>query len=480
MSSKTYYLELSQESGGSHKFYEVIVENCELTIKYGRIGTNGQSSTKAFDSFEKADKEAQKKVKSKKKKGYEDAVKGVRKKRPITRRTIVSHNSTSKKSPILWKFQSGADAFGIFVDEDSCWVGNQKGDIFNINHDGDVLNQFRLKDGVKCIVSDGKWLYAGCDDGCVYDLTGKYPRVAYEVEENIDIYWIDIHDGVLGVSDEAGNVLITNYEDESINRYKSKGVAGWMIRCDKDRVYHGHSNGVTAYNDWDDSEHSVTKDSWSYQTAGRVLFGWQEGDTLYAGTLDRKVYAISKEGKLIKTYDCDASIYSCATSKNGEYIFAGDSYSSIYCFNKEGERLWKLATTCGSAYSMQYLNEKLYIVTTRGYFTCIDASPEAIERAKEGVVPVAKDIKAPKSITVKITTTLEITTDSSNGVVLKCIKEGSKLRVRVVSDGFNKDWNVQFPKNLREEGALYWVQELYQSNNGNFYRVYGDIKKLQS
>ena len=40
----TYYLELSEEeaSGTSHKFYEVIVEGLSVTIKYGRIGTDGR------------------------------------------------------------------------------------------------------------------------------------------------------------------------------------------------------------------------------------------------------------------------------------------------------------------------------------------------------------------------------------------------------------------------------------------------------
>jgi len=60
-----------------------------------------------------------------------------------------------------------------------CWIGNQDGSIFVLDHDGNVLNQYRLPDGVKCIVADGAWVYAGCDNGCVYDLTGKLPRLAY-------------------------------------------------------------------------------------------------------------------------------------------------------------------------------------------------------------------------------------------------------------------------------------------------------------
>ena len=55
-------------------------------------------------------------------------------------------------------------------------------------------------------VADDDWLYAGCDNGKVYDLSSKIPRIAYEIADDIDIFWLDIKDGVLGVSDEAGNV----------------------------------------------------------------------------------------------------------------------------------------------------------------------------------------------------------------------------------------------------------------------------------
>jgi hypothetical protein len=201
---------------------------------------------------------------------------------------------------------------------------------------------------------------------------------------------------------------------------------------------------------------------------------------LYAGTTDNKVYAISKTGELVKTYQCDSAIFSCATSKDGNYVFAGDNYSSIYCFNNVGERLWKFGTACGSAYSMQYLNERLYIVTTDGSMACIDVSENAINQAKEGNVPTARSIKAPEVAEITNTTELEVTQNAAGGIVLQCIKVGAKLRIRVISDGYHKDWNVQFPKDLREEGAKYVVDNIQESSSGEFYRILGDIKKLNT
>ena len=473
MAEEKTYLELSEEGGGSHKFYEVTVNGVEMTIRYGRIGDTGRISSKSFATEDKAQSEAKKKINSKLKKGYEVAVLGVRKKRAVTRRVIESKKSKSKQSPVLWKFASGASAFGIFIDEGFCWVGNEKGLIYMLDHEGKVQRQFKLPDGVKCIVADDDWLYAGCDDGKVYDLSAKVPHVAYEIEEDVDIYWLDISDGVLGVSDAKGHVTIINHEDESQWDAKSEGKWGWMVRCDEIGVYHGHSKGVTMY-DWEDGSQI-----WHQPIDGQVLFGWQEESTVFAATSTNKVFKLTKQGEVGMEYRCDDTVFSCAATEDGKYVFAGDNSSSIYCFDEQGKRIWKLASGCGSAYSMQYQSGRLYIVTTDGSLTCIDASEEAIKAAEQGTVPRARSIKAPSESAAAAPAALETTSDTSGGVVVECYKVGSKLRIRTVSEGYDASWKVQFPKDIRERGAQYVVAEIRESSRGGFYRAYGEIKKIQ-
>ncbi|BAY30953.1 WGR domain-containing protein [Nostoc carneum NIES-2107] len=472
MAEEKTYLELSEADGGSHKFYEVIIKDTEVTIRYGRIGDSGQTQTKTYPTPDKAKAEANKKIKEKLAKGYEQAVMGVRQKRSVTRRAVTSTTSTAQQAPILWKFNSNSAAFGIFIDDNRCWVGNQAGQVFALNHQGQVINQFKLPDGVKCLVADDIWIYAGCDDGNVYDLTGKLPRVAYNIDENVDIFWLDINNGLLAVSDANGGVTTIDHEDESQWTRLSQGQSGWMVRCDEAGVYHGHSQGVTMY---DNQEGRML---WHQQTGGAVLFGWQETSAVYAGTSDQKIYCFSKQGKAGPVYKCDASVYSCATAADGKYVFAGDNSSSIYCFNESGERLWKLSTGCASALSMQFFENHIYIVTTDGSLACIDASEAAIQAAQAGTIPQAAIIKAPKGEGAAPSAVVETTTDSSQGVIVECFKEGNKLRVRVVSPGYNPNWKVQFPKDIRQEGQRYLVEEIRESASGGFYRAFGDIKKL--
>ena len=125
---------------------------------------------------------------------------------------------------------------------------------------------------------------------------------------------------------------------------------------------------------------------------------------------------------------------------------------------------------------MQYFSDRLYLVTTSGYLTCIDVSESAIAAAQAANVPNAKDFKAPTTKWIA-PFNIETTSDRDRGVIVKCIRQGQHLRIRVVSPGYNPAWNVQFPKQIREEGATYTVEEIKESARGGLYRIFGEIKK---
>ncbi|MDQ3406249.1 MAG: WGR domain-containing protein, partial [Actinomycetota bacterium] len=422
MSAATTYLELSEDDGSAHKFYEVQVDSTSVTITYGRIGEQGQVRTASYADTAKAKSAAAKKIGEKVRKGYAPAVKGVRQKRAVTRREIVSTRSTARQAPVLWRFASGAPAFGIFIGDEQVWVGNERGDVYTLSHDGRVTGRFGLPDSVKCIVADDFWIYAGCDDGRVYDLGGKVPRVAYEIANDVDIYWLDINDGVLGVSDRQGGITIVDHEDEFQWSRRSKGDQAWMVRCADDGVFHGHSRGVTHY------AARSGDPLWHANTDGSVLFGWQEPTEVFAGTSRGWVHRIAKSnGVETARYRCDAAVFSCATSPDGAYVFAGDNQSSVYCFAADGTRLWKLGTGCGSAYSMQYRDERLYLVTTDGSLACLDASPAAVHAAEQGQLPPSRDIKADGWRRVEASAEVEtVTTVVSGGVVVECVQDGGR------------------------------------------------------
>ena len=57
----------------SSKFWEVSVAGSTVTVRYGKIDTNGQTSVKELDSPEEAQEHASKQAAGKMKKGYQES-----------------------------------------------------------------------------------------------------------------------------------------------------------------------------------------------------------------------------------------------------------------------------------------------------------------------------------------------------------------------------------------------------------------------
>ncbi len=60
--------------GNSAKFWQTTVVGNQVTVRYGRLGTDGQTQTKEFGSPESAQKHADSLIASKLKKGYVECV----------------------------------------------------------------------------------------------------------------------------------------------------------------------------------------------------------------------------------------------------------------------------------------------------------------------------------------------------------------------------------------------------------------------
>ena len=58
--------------GNSAKFYEVTVTGSDVTVRYGRLGTSGQTQTKSFADADKAQKHADAQITQKIGKGYRE------------------------------------------------------------------------------------------------------------------------------------------------------------------------------------------------------------------------------------------------------------------------------------------------------------------------------------------------------------------------------------------------------------------------
>jgi hypothetical protein len=390
-----------------------------------------------------------------------------------------------KRLPTLWSHRVNCQAVGLHVDERGVWGGWENGAVVSVDHKGKVLRQWRLPGGVDAVIADEAWVYAGCYDGNVYDLTGRVPQVAYQVGTNTRIHWIDVFRGNLCVSDIKGACTVFDPDQKRLWKAREAGAkAGWMVRADADGVYLGNSKGVTKYT-W------TGKVKWTAAKTTRVGFGWQEAERVFAFIGFRTprqcaVVAVDKRtGKVVARGSCWStkphylamvSAASCAAVGN-DRIFASTA-ETLFCFDGKGKQLWEAPTACGTPCSMAVLGDRLFVATHSGHLAAIDISEKAIAAAtkKAGKQARAKKLVVPKATARRVET---VKAKGAKGIVVECFQDGSKVRVRVLSAGYHTDWFCQFPRDIREAGAKYVVDEVREATQGGFYRVLGNIRRLR-
>ncbi len=452
-------VQLKSSKGSTDRFYEVSVKGKRVLTRYGNAGSSGTQKDKTFESIAAAKIEACKLIQKTKKRGFE-----------------VVEDSLRGTAPVLWTFKARKSALGLHVDKRGCWVGDEAGHVFALDHKTKVLAHYTLGEPVKALVADEHWIYAGADSGRVFDLSRSVPTVAYEVDSHEKVYWMVIHGGALCITDAAGQCTVFDHEGDRLWSRKGPNKEAWMIRADTTGVYHGtgwlYAPGQLTRYDWKGQR------KWVQRTIGGVGFGWLEPKSVYVSTAKGVVHSYSKSGRLKALCLCDDVVFSCAASPGGERIYAGDIHGRLYAFDSEGRRLWRFDSGFGTPQSMQYFDQRIYIVTDRGLLVCIDVREAAVKRAAAGKRPKTKAVTAPKGSGKKIGGPLSAAKKGAKGVLLVCKKEGGRLHVFPASKGFNKRWRVQFPRDIREEGATFMVDALVVSKSGGFYRTTGEIRRV--
>ena len=64
------YFEFSSDT--SNKFWEITLSGNEHTVRFGRLGTSGQTRTKQFNDAAEAKRDGERLIRSKQAKGYEE------------------------------------------------------------------------------------------------------------------------------------------------------------------------------------------------------------------------------------------------------------------------------------------------------------------------------------------------------------------------------------------------------------------------
>lgn len=393
----------------------------------------------------------------------------------------IAYNSAREKpapNPLIpiWQFTppnlAGSwkvPGFGLWVNEQGCWLGNRDGLVLATDRQGQITHQHKLPQSVRCLVGNDRYFYASCDDGQIYALTGKLPQVVYNARTHSiphhHLFAIDalvLYGDRLLLLDAYGCLTCLDPDLKVQWQQQTSTRRGWFLGADDQAIYHGHSGGVSCY------EWKTGKTLWENATEAPVLCGQLSRAEVIVGTSNGAIYALEKVGDMKTRHTnmrtiatCDQAVYACTLAQDGQSLFAADNCANLYHFTSTGDRLGIYPSGCGAILSMQVRDRYLYGVTTNGTLACFDITAIA------AIAPIAPVQSAP----------IGAASPSDRGVLVECIKQGSKLKVRAISSGYNSNWSVQFPRDLREEGACYRVEALVEAKQGGFYRVVGNIQK---
>ena len=125
-----------------------------------------------------------------------------------------------------------------------------------------------------------------------------------------------------------------------------------------------------------------------------------------------------------------------------------------------------------------YLVEKLELSANGTFYRTVGDIRRLLKPGEKLITSSTRNTNFAKAKVQGTAADLDTTDAVGDGVLVQCLKEKSKLRARVVSDGYDPDWNMRFPRSIREEGMMYVVDEVKESSQGGFYLAYGEIKKF--
>lgn len=373
-------------------------------------------------------------------------------------------------------------AWALWVNQNGVWMGNRDGLILAFNHQGEVLNQYQLVKDSRSVLATQDSLYALCDDGQVYDLSSsKLPQSVYNTRtSDLSIYYdfslltLTIQDDAFFILDIYGNLTCLNDRWQRQWQNKTKLWQGWFLQADFQAVYVGHFHGVTCF------DRQTGKLIWHQPTSAPVLSGVLLSDRVLVGTSNGSLYSLSKSGQTeIESFGtCDGAVYSSTFSQDASLLIAADNRANLYGFTLTGEPIWQHSVNCGSILNLQTWGDYLYAVTTDGTLACFDlkvlaSAPLTNVSHQPPSTPIQKT-RSPASQTNTLKET--VSPLSETGVLVECYKQGSQLKVRAISPGYRTDWNVKFPRNLRQAGMRYQVKDLVEAKQGGFYRVVGTIE----
>jgi hypothetical protein len=270
--------------------------------------------------------------------------------------------------------------FSVWVNHQGCWGSNRSGWILGLNHQGELIQQFKLKQFTRYLTSgfpaQDHTPLVSCEDGFIYDLTGKLPESIYSLPSPIAYAYQHIilalakSEDFLFITDVYGQLLCVNAVYKT--QWQKHSPHHWLsffLATDHDYLYQGYYRGVIAY------VLATGNLLWEIATPAPVLCGVALDDVLILGCGDRQIYQVKKfanETSLSAIFRCSGIPYTIIKDSELARLLIADSDGKIYHLNYAGVPQELTQIPRGAVLAMQIWQNRLYAGTSEGEIICLN------------------------------------------------------------------------------------------------------------
>ncbi|MGL5034581.1 MAG: hypothetical protein ACRC6M_12360, partial [Microcystaceae cyanobacterium] len=141
--------------------------------------------------------------------------------------------------------------YDIWVNEQGCWKSNREGWVLGYNHQGELVQQHKLSALARFLVAGEDSPLVSCEDGQIYELTGKNPQSIYQLKKPnpysyrhliLAMVWAE---ELLLIADSYGQLFCLNQNLES--QWQNQVADHWQsyfLGADRQLIYQGYYRGL--------------------------------------------------------------------------------------------------------------------------------------------------------------------------------------------------------------------------------------------
>lgn len=318
---------------------------------------------------------------------------------------------------LLWKFKTNGPILSYPLVYDNnvyvrCSVNSY---LYSISADGDLVWKLKLNSEIASspvIVDDILYIGTGEGDQHMYAISTKDGRLVWKYRTGggggmpsvvNDTIFFGSGDGYVYALSKDGELKWKFRTSDGVDTMASivdeEGREIWSMKNMNDRMVH-ISGGTLYIGSWDNNVYALTldgKELWRFRTGGPIVFSSPavHKGVVYIGSFDGHLYALDAATGLLKWKFRTNMPITADPLIHNDIIYIGSLDNCLYAVSPDGKELWKFWTGGYVAAAATVYNDRIYFGSWDSYLYALSLDGKLVWKFKTGKLESVKiDIKS--------------------------------------------------------------------------------------